>query len=55
MRNAQNAALLAFMAEADRRQKAEQVERDNAPAWERVKRPILVDLSLLGRAFRRAA
>ncbi len=55
MRNAQNAALLAMMAEADRRQKAEAAERDAAPIWEKVARPILVDLSMLGRAFRRAA
>lgn len=55
MRNAQNAALLAMMAEADRRQKAAEAAREIAPAWEKVTRPILVDLSLLGRAFRRAA
>jgi hypothetical protein len=53
MRNAQNAALMAFFAEVERRETEEQ-SRAPVRAWEQVKRPISIDLQALTQNFRKA-
>ena len=53
MRNAQNAAMMAFFAEVERRETEEKAARPVA-AWEKVKRPISLDLAALNQNFRKA-
>lgn len=53
MRNAQQAAFLAFLADAERREE-DKLSRLATQAWDNVKRPIALDLAALAQNFRKA-